>query len=125
LPASQPVAKSSRLNSPASGPVISVNTPAPKNARAELAGARAASPAIPNVVVEVKPGQTLRQISLGHFGWLDGELVEEIRTLNPRITDPNHIEPGQRIVLPGQTQRRPVTTSVGLVNDEPMTSARN
>ena len=51
-------------------------------------------------VVVVKPKQTLRQISLRYLGWFDSNLVEEIRQLNPEITDPNQIGIGQRIRLP-------------------------
>ena len=51
-------------------------------------------------VVVVEPKQTLRQISLRYLGRFDSKLVEEIRQLNPGITDPNQIEIGQRIRLP-------------------------
>jgi general secretion pathway protein A len=122
---SLPVAKSLSLNPPTPGPTVSATTPAHQNAIAERAAAGAAPPAMPNVVVEVKPGQTLWQISVGHFGRIDRKLVEEIRALNPRITDPNHIETGQRIVLPGRTRTSPGTCSDGLANGEPTASVRN
>ena len=116
-----PVAESPSLNRPAPGPAVSATAPTPKNVIAEPA----APPAIPNVVIEVKPGQTLWQINLGHFGRSNRKLVEQIRALNPRITDPNHIETGQRILLPGQTRTSPETNSVGLVDGVSITSGRN
>lgn len=50
--------------------------------------------------VIVQPKQTLRQIGLQYLGWFDDRLIEEIRELNPGITDPNRIEIGQAIQLP-------------------------
>jgi general secretion pathway protein A len=120
-----PVAKSSSLNLSAPGPLIPAAAPAPKFAIAEPAAPGSAPPAIENIVTEVKPGQTLSQISLGHFGRSDGKLVEEILALNPRITDPDHIETGQQIVLPAQTQTSAKAHSVGLAEVESTTSARN
>jgi general secretion pathway protein A len=120
-----PVAKSPSLNLSAPGPIIPAAAPAPKNAIAEPAAPGAAPPAIEDVVIEVKPGQTLWQISLGHFGRSDVRLVEEILALNPRITDPDHIETGQRIVLPGETRTSAEAHSVSLAEVEPTTTARN
>jgi general secretion pathway protein A len=52
------------------------------------------------LTVIVQPKQTLRQISLEYLGRSDDRLIEEIRELNPGITDPNRIEIGQAIQLP-------------------------
>jgi hypothetical protein len=54
-------------------------------------------------VVEVKPWQTLEQISLGHFGRFDKKLLREIRALNPQMANFNDLAAGQRILLPSQT----------------------
>jgi hypothetical protein len=40
---------------------------------------------MPNVVIEVKPGQPLGQISLNRLGRSNRKLVEEIRSLNSSI----------------------------------------
>jgi general secretion pathway protein A len=82
-------------------------------------------PPAPTNVVEVKPGQTLRQISLCYFGRYDGNLVAKIRALNPRITDPNHIETGQRIVLPERGRVSAGTCSEGPADAQTTTTARN
>jgi hypothetical protein len=119
------VAKSPSPNLPAPWPIVSVAAPTAKKVISEPADTRAASSANPDVVVEVMPGQTLWHITLDHFGRSDKNLVEEVRALNPRITDPNHIEPGQRIVLPGRTQTPGRTCSAGFADGEAMTSARD
>ena len=85
----------------------------------------AAPGATPTVVVEVKPGQGLEQITIRHFGRFDRELLEEIRALNPQITDIDHLEVGQRIVLPWRASTPPGTDSGGRASTEPTSSTRN
>jgi len=51
--------------------------------------------------VKVAPHQTLRDISLQYLGEFNAERLRQIRALNPTMTDPDHIEPKQRIWLPG------------------------
>ncbi|MBI3668491.1 MAG: AAA family ATPase [Acidobacteria bacterium] len=65
--------------------------------------------------VVVEPRQTLQQISLRHVGRFNTRLVEEILRLNPKITNPNHIEIGQRIDLPRPSRAsegRPLATQI-------------
>ena len=50
--------------------------------------------------VNVEPGQTVYQISVATFGKYDGELLTAIRGLNPWLTNPDHIQPGQKIRMP-------------------------
>ena len=45
-------------------------------------------------------GATLRQLSLLYLDKFDPATLAEIRSLNPTITDPNHIDAGQRVTLP-------------------------
>jgi hypothetical protein len=52
-------------------------------------------------VVIVQPRDDLRQICLRNFGRYDLRLVNKIIALNPELTDPDHINVGQRILLPG------------------------
>jgi general secretion pathway protein A len=106
-------------------PPTEPTTPAHQNAIAEPAARGTVPSGNPTVMVEVKPWQTLEQISVSYFGRFDQKLVQEIRTLNPQITDINHLEAGQRIVLPRRTQTLPGAYSVGGANIRPTTSVRN
>jgi len=56
--------------------------------------------------VQVEPQQTLRGISLRYLGAYNPRVLNQILELNPRLTDPNHIEVGQRLRLPGQPTAR-------------------
>jgi general secretion pathway protein A len=50
--------------------------------------------------VRVKPGQTLYQISLNKLGKYDGKVLEELRGLNPSLSNPDRIRTGQKIRIP-------------------------
>jgi hypothetical protein len=52
------------------------------------------------ITVAAMPQQTLKDISLLYVGRFDSELLGEISTLNPGLTDPDHLTPGQLIRLP-------------------------
>jgi general secretion pathway protein A len=54
-------------------------------------------------IVSVTPGKTLLGICVESFGKCDAELLREIRKLNPRLNDLDHIETGQTIRLPVST----------------------
>src|SRR4051812_811534 len=56
----------------------------------------------------VRPGETLEQIASRYFGSI--QRWKELHQLNPAITDPNRIEPGQRIRLPALRQAMPAAT---------------
>jgi hypothetical protein len=60
------------------------------------------------LTVIVRPQQSLKDLSLLYAGHFDTELLEEIRTLNPGLKDPDHLEVGQliRIPLPPGTLRK-------------------
>jgi hypothetical protein len=51
--------------------------------------------------VMVEPDQTLRSIAVQYLGSSDLEHLHQIQILNPKLIDPNHIEAGQKIRLPG------------------------
>jgi type II secretory pathway predicted ATPase ExeA len=53
------------------------------------------------ITVSVKPGETLLEICVASFRRCSPELLQEIRRLNPRMNNLDHIEPGQTIQLPG------------------------
>jgi len=50
--------------------------------------------------VRVKPGQTVYQISVNKFGKYDRNVLEELRGLNPWLSDPDRIRTGQKIRIP-------------------------
>ncbi len=55
----------------------------------------------PPFEVTVKPDQTLQEIAVQYLGGFDEKRLHLIQALNPRLTDPDHIEVGQKIWLPG------------------------
>ena len=50
--------------------------------------------------VRVKPGQTIYQISVDKFGKYDGKVLEQLRGLNPSLSNPDRIRIGQKIRIP-------------------------
>jgi general secretion pathway protein A len=52
------------------------------------------------VKVTVRPGETLQQIALRTLGQNDSQILKQIQQLNPRMTNPDHIEADQEIRLP-------------------------
>jgi len=120
-----PVAKSIGLNRPTLPLAVSTTPPAAKSALVDRALSGATRTGNPTVIVVMKPKETLYRICVEHFGRSDKKLLEEIQALNPRITDPNHIETGQQIVLPTRTPPSLGTDSAGRADVEPMTSVRN
>jgi hypothetical protein len=51
--------------------------------------------------IAVKPDQSLQEISMQYLGGYDLQRLHQIQALNPKLTDPDHIEVGQKIWLPG------------------------
>lgn len=54
---------------------------------------------VETLTVVVQPGDTLRQIALRTVGQYSDTIVEKIKAENPRVSDPNHIEAGQKITV--------------------------
>jgi hypothetical protein len=50
--------------------------------------------------VQISQGQTLSRISVESLGRYDRQILDELRILNPWLSDPNHIQTGQRILIP-------------------------
>ena len=118
-------ARSIGLNRPTLPLAVSATPPAAKSPLVDRALSTGAQTENPTVIVVVEPQKTLYRICLEHFGRYDQKRLEQIRALNPRITDPSHIETGQRIILPAPTLKSPGTDSPGRAGIEPMTSVRN
>jgi general secretion pathway protein A len=55
--------------------------------------------------VVVARGATLRHLSLLYLDRFDAPTLAAIRRLNPAITDPNHLEAGEQILLPFDLRR--------------------
>jgi type II secretory pathway predicted ATPase ExeA/LysM repeat protein len=51
--------------------------------------------------VVVGANQRLSDIALKYLGNVDKKRLDQIESLNPRLTDPDHIEVGQKLWLPG------------------------
>lgn len=49
---------------------------------------------------EVRPGQTLYQISVKKFGHYDQNVLSHFQQVNPWLTDPDYIESGRKILIP-------------------------
>lgn len=60
------------------------------------------------LTVAAGPQQTLKDLSLRYAGRYDNELSAKIRSLNPDVKDPDHLEEGQliRIPLPAGAMRK-------------------
>jgi general secretion pathway protein A len=54
--------------------------------------------------LEVKPHETVSGLSMANLGKYDKRVAEEIRRLNPWLTDPNAIRAGQTIRIPTETK---------------------
>jgi type II secretory pathway predicted ATPase ExeA len=51
--------------------------------------------------ITVQPNQRLQDISVQYLGGFDLQRLHQIQALNPKLNDPDHIEAGQKIWLPG------------------------
>jgi general secretion pathway protein A len=73
--------------------------------------------------VTVEPYQTLRDICVQHLGNFDSQRLHQVETLNPWMTDPDHIEAGQKLRLPGPPPEQATVNAApvasGRVSNEP------
>jgi len=77
------------------------STPSPMTmARATTEEIAAGSPRTETFEITVRAQESLSDIVVQHLGSFDRELLHEIQMLNPSITDPDIIQPGQKIRLP-------------------------
>jgi general secretion pathway protein A len=92
LPPAAPVVAAVQTDSTAL-PLVAADSSSPSTQQA-------AQPANPAIAVSVMPGRTLLGICVASFGKCDSARLEEIRRLNPRLGNLDHIEPGQKILIP-------------------------
>jgi hypothetical protein len=104
LPAG-PTESASRVES-----INAANPPTPLSSTA----AQKPQPAAPETMIRVAPGRTLLGICVENFGTCNPQLLQEIHRLNPRLSNPDHIESGQMIRLPasGAVAEQPDNASV-------------
>jgi type II secretory pathway predicted ATPase ExeA len=76
------------------------------------------------LTVVAGPQQTLRDLSLRYVGHFDSDLSKRIRSLNPDLKDPDHLEAGQliRIPLPPGAMRKVNDTAEAATPSDPETS---
>jgi len=76
---------------------------APATPTTGISGSVATEPASNNApfAITVGPDQTLHDISVQYLGGYDLQRLHLIQALNTKVTDPDHIEVGQKIWLPG------------------------
>ena len=86
----------------------------PKAALLELDPAKAATESL---VVTVAPKETLWAICGRYLGGCDAIRLEQIRTLNPGMDDPNHVQAGQHIRLPRDGKSSQPTTQPSVPAD--------
>ena len=100
------------------------NRPTPMGSpgyRSSFMGDRTLHPRDTVGIVLVAPGQTLRGICVEQFGTCTAELMQQIRQLNPALSNPDHIETGQSIGIPvlaaqssaGEQPRKSQSSEVG------------
>jgi type II secretory pathway predicted ATPase ExeA len=78
-------------------------TSAPPPATADTGESSITQPALNTTpfAITVEPDQTLRDIAVQYLGGYDLQRLHQIQALNPALTDPDYIEAGQKIWLPG------------------------
>ena len=124
IPSPSPSSQGSAQAAPAPIPVSSSNattvdappvaTPAPPSPSVDTQAPSGDEPKTVKVVV--RPGETLQQIALRTLGQNDSQILKQIQQLNPRLTNPDHIEADQEIRLP-QISRTANPPSVAGTND--------
>ncbi len=97
--------------------VPSAPVPAPVAADPGESRATETAPSGAPFSITVKPDQTLQDISEQYLGGFDIQRLHQIQALNPKLTDPDHIEAGQKIWLPGP-RSAPVENSAALQSGE-------
>jgi hypothetical protein len=80
---------------------------------APTANANQNQPVAPETTISVTPGRTLLGICVENFGSCSPQLLEEIHRLNPGLSNLDHIETGQKILLPSSTAKQNITQLQG------------
>jgi hypothetical protein len=80
-----------------------VSAPVPAPVAPDTVETKTAEPAqdIKKFEITVQPNQRLQDISVQYLGGFGLQRLHQIQALNPKLDDPDHIEAGQKIWLPG------------------------
>ncbi len=110
-PASTPTPTPASIltRTPASAPapvVVSAASPVPADAPSPTPGPESQD-------VQVKPGQTLYQISVDKLGKYNDKVLSQLQDLNPWLSDPDRIHPGQKIRVPAAAANSTETQRAG------------
>jgi len=108
-----PPATALRLDTPPVSPSPSVPPVAPSSGGLVPLEPVRADDSSPDSAISyvVQPHDTVVDLCLSTFGRYDEVALSEIRRLNPRLTNPNHLEVGEEIRLP-RTPQKPVASKV-------------
>lgn len=103
-----------KLPDPAPVQTVEAATIVPSAAmKPPLPPAEPSEPMIAPKQVTVLRGDTLRRIARENLGTDNETVLRQIRTLNPRITDPDHIEIGRTILVPAHAEEDETSTPTG------------
>ena len=81
--------------------ILPASLPAPAAADTGESITTETAPNTAPVAVTVESGQRLQDISKRYLGGYDLQRLHQIQALNPKLINPDHIEAGQKIWLPG------------------------
>lgn len=102
----QPGASSSISPAPAVGTPATPVPPASPIAVLTSAPLPVTQP-VPASSIQVMPGETLYRISVKNLGRYDHDILNQIRELNPWISDPDRIRSGRQILIPSASSSAP------------------
>jgi hypothetical protein len=102
FPSAEPsvVSAAGRTVKPAGSGLINAAPPSHATASKESTTSTRSNANSKSVAVTVKPNQTLRDICVQRWGNFDSQRLHQVEALNPWMTDPDHIEAGQKLRLP-------------------------
>ena len=80
--------------------VLPASVPAPAAADTGETITTEPAPNTAPIAITVEPDQRLQDISERYLGGYDLQRLHQIQALNPKLTNPDHIETGQKIWLP-------------------------
>jgi hypothetical protein len=99
--------------SPTVAAEIEAQTNGTVSSTAPVANANQNQPIAAETTIRVASGRTLLGICVENFGSCNSQLLQEIHKLNARLSNLDHIEAGQKILLPSSTAKQSITQLQG------------